>query len=165
MSGPLQRSFARLFADVDTTMFVVTARGPDGEQAGCLIGFATQASVDPPRFLACISRKNHTYKVACQTDTLVVHFVDEDAGDLAELFGGETGDAIDKFARVAWRHGPENVPVLERLQTWFAGRVLERIRLGDHDGFLLEPVVVSARRDAQPLRFHRARRIAPGHAP
>ena len=33
--------------------------------------------------------------------------------DLAELFGGETGDEVDKFARTAWRdvHG---VPILDR---------------------------------------------------
>jgi flavin reductase (DIM6/NTAB) family NADH-FMN oxidoreductase RutF len=164
MATSMQTTFARLFADVDTTMFIVTARGA-GELAGCLIGFATQASIDPPRFLACISRANHTYRVACQARTLVVHFVDEDAEDLAKLFGGETGDEVDKFAQVAWRRGPDGAPVLERLQTWFAGRVVDRIPFGDHDGFLLDPVEGAARSGAQPLRFHRARRIPPGHAP
>lgn len=164
MATSMQTTFARLFADVDTTMFIVTAHG-GGERSGCLIGFATQASIDPPRFLACISRKNHTYRVACQSETLVVHFVDHDAGDLAELFGGESGDELDKFARVEWRAGPGGAPVLERLPTWFAGRVVERIRLGDHDGFLLEPVAGAVRSGTAPLRFHRARRIAPGHAP
>ncbi|HST38240.1 MAG TPA: flavin reductase family protein [Conexibacter sp.] len=164
MPEPLQRTFARLFADADTAMYIVTAEA-GGERAGCLIGFATQASIAPPRFLACLSRKNHTYKVASQAETLIVHFVDEDSGDLAELFGGSTGDEVDKFAQVAWRRGPRGAPRLERLETWFAGRVLERIALGDHVGFLLEPIDGSVHLGAEPFRFHRARVIEPGHAP
>jgi flavin reductase (DIM6/NTAB) family NADH-FMN oxidoreductase RutF len=164
MSGSHQQTFAQLFAEVDTAMYIVTAEG-GGERSGCLIGFATQASINPPRFLACLSRKNHTYKVACQTDTLIVHCVDEDAGDLAELFGGTSGDEVDKFAAVAWRRGPHGAPLLERLETWFAGRVVERIPLGDHTGFLLEPIDGAVHRSARPLRFHRARVIEPGHAP
>ncbi len=160
----LQTTFARLYADVDATMLIVTCAAA-GERAGCLIGFATQASIDPPRFLACISRKNRTFRIASQASTLIVHLVDEQASDLAELFGGSSGDEVDKFAQVEWRRGPGGAPLLERLPTWFAGRVLERIPLGDHTGFLLEPIEGAARRGEQPLRFHRARRIAPGHAP
>lgn len=160
----LQTTFARLYADVDATMLIVTCAA-GGERSGCLVGFATQTSIHPPRFLACISRRNHTYRVARQAETLIVHLVDEQAADLAELFGGVSGDAADKFAQVAWRHGPGGAPLLERLPTWFAGRVLERIPLGDHTGFLLEPIEGAARRGEAPLRFHRARRIAPGHAP
>jgi hypothetical protein len=43
------------------------------------------------------------------------------------------------------------------------GRVLERRPLGDHVGFLLEPVAVGHEREGPPLRFHRARRIQAGH--
>ncbi|MDO8188770.1 flavin reductase family protein [Conexibacter sp. JD483] len=160
----LQTTFAQLYAEVDATMLIVTCAA-GGERAGCLVGFSTQTSIDPPRFLACISRENHTFRVAAQAQTLLVHLVDEQAADLAELFGGESGDSVDKFARVAWRPGPGGAPLLERLPTWFAGRVLERIALGDHSGFLLEPIEGAAGRGEQPLRFHRARAIRPGHAP
>ncbi len=59
------------------------------------MGFATQCSIDPPRFLVCLSKANHTYRVAHEADTLGVHFVPTDAESLAELFGGETGDRVD----------------------------------------------------------------------
>lgn len=160
----LQTTFARLYAEVDATMLIVTCEAA-GERAGCLVGFATQTSIDPPRFLVCISRRNRTFRIASQARTLIVHLVDERAADLAELFGGESGDEIDKFAQVASRRGPGGAPRLERLPSWFAGRVLERIPLGDHTGFLLEPIEGAAHRGDDPLRFHRARRIAPGHAP
>ena len=155
-------SFHRLMGTLDYPMFIVTAAA-DGEASGCLVGFATQASIDPPRFLVGLSDKNRTYRVASHADTLVVHFVPADAEALVELFGGETGDEVDKFARVDWRPGPGGAPVLEACANWFAGRVLERHRFGDHVGFLLEPVHAQTGADQAEFTFHRARRVDPGH--
>lgn len=137
----------------------------DGERGGCLIGFASQVSIHPPRFLACLSVKNRTYRLAADADTLVVHPVPEEAEELALLFGGETGDEIDKFSRCDWTPGPDGAPVLAELDTWFAGHVLERIDFGDHVGFLLEPIVVSHQDTQEPFTFRRGRWIDPGHEP
>ena len=156
--------FDRLMASLDYPMFIVTAAA-GGERAGCLVGFATQASIHPPRFLVGLSDKNRTHRVACAADELVVHLVPEDAADLAELFGGETGDEVDKFAQVDWRPRPGGAPVLERCENWFAGRVLERSSFGDHTGFLLEPLDAHVGADQEEITFHRAKRIDPGHQP
>ena len=154
--------FDGLMGTLDYPMFIVTAR--DGDQrAGCLIGFGSQASIHPPRFLACLSDKNHTYRVARTTEHLAVHFVPAHAEALAELFGGETGDEVDKFARCAWHDGPHGLPILDECENWFAGRVLDRFVLGDHVGFLLEPVAVHHGTAGRQFTFHRAKRIEPGH--
>jgi flavin reductase (DIM6/NTAB) family NADH-FMN oxidoreductase RutF len=155
-------AFEGVVGDLEYPMFIVTARAPDGEPLGCLVGFTTQASIDPPRFLACLSHKNRTYRRGRDASMLGVHAVPAAAPDLAELFGGETGDEVDKFARVAWHPGPGGVPVLERCENWFAGRVLARFDAGDHDAFLLEPVAGGAGDEAE-FSFHRAKRIDPGH--
>jgi flavin reductase (DIM6/NTAB) family NADH-FMN oxidoreductase RutF len=155
-------TFNALVGDLDYPMFIVTTSA-GGERAGCLVGFATQTSIDPSRFLVCLSRSNHTYRVARRARTLAVHWVPADAAELAELFGGETGDAVDKFARVAWHPGPGEAPILEDCPSWFAGRILERFDAGDHVAFLLEPVAAHRDANADELSFHRARRIAPGH--
>jgi flavin reductase (DIM6/NTAB) family NADH-FMN oxidoreductase RutF len=155
--------FAALVASLDYPLFIVTAAAGD-EQAGCLIGFATQASIRPSRFLACLSKKNRTFEVAQKTDHLVVHVVGEANRELAELFGGETGDEVDKFASVRWHPGPGGAPVLEDCERWFAGRVLDRVDLGDHVGFLLEPVTAGVEAaDGDLLTFQDARDIDPGH--
>jgi flavin reductase (DIM6/NTAB) family NADH-FMN oxidoreductase RutF len=156
-------SFERLVGTLDYPMYIVTAAA-GGERDGCLVGFATQASIDPARFLVCLSDKNRTYRVARDAEALGVHLLAADQEELAELFGGETGDEVDKLDRVAWRPGPGGAPVLEDCANWFAGRVLERIPFGDHVGFLLEPVEAHAGDpDQEQLTFHRARRIDPGH--
>ena len=114
-------TFDALMGELDYPMFIVTvAHG--GERSGCLVGFATQCSIDPPRFLVCLSKANHTYRVARHAELLAVHFVPADAEPLAELFGGETGDRVDKFARCEWHPGPGGVPLLADCPNRFVGR-------------------------------------------
>jgi flavin reductase (DIM6/NTAB) family NADH-FMN oxidoreductase RutF len=48
-------TFSDLLGELDYPMFIVTVAA-GGERNGCLIGFATQSSIDPPRFLAVISK-------------------------------------------------------------------------------------------------------------
>ena len=151
--------FEGIVGDLEYPMFIVTAPGP----LGCLVGFTTQASIDPPRFIVCLSHKNRTFREGKDAPALGVHAVPAEADDLAQLFGGETGDQIDKFARTPWREGPLGVPILDRCENWFAGRVLSRFDAGDHDAFLLEPVAAEKATAEDEFTFHRAKRIDPGH--
>ena len=155
-------AFAAFAARLDEPVYIVTVAHA-GTRAGCLIGFGEQVSIDPPRFLACLSDKNHTYRVAARgAGHLGVHLIPADRPDLAALFGGETGDEVDKFTRCAWHEGPHGVPLLDECGNWFVGRVLTRVDAGDHDAFLLEPVAAEAEPQAD-FTFHRAKRIVPGH--
>ena len=155
--------FERLVATLDYPVYVVTTSVRD-ERSGCLIGFATQCSIRPPRFLACISKKNHTLGVARRASTLAVHVVEDKDRDIADLFGGETGDEVDKFARVRW-HTAHGVPILDACERWFAGSVLQQIDFGDHVGFLLEPIDTAQHAVSEQLTFQKARDIEPGHEP
>lgn len=151
-------------AGFDYPMFVVTTVDPGtGARAGCLVGFATQTSIEPFRFLVCISRRNRTYRVAQEATVLAVHVLDEEQQDLAALFGERTGDEVDKFARCSWRPGPEGVPLLTAARRHLVGRVLERTELGDHVGFLLDPVDVKAEAETVPLTFRSLPAMEPGH--
>ena len=154
--------FESLVGELEYPMLIVTTASGD-ERAGCLVGFATQTSIDPGRFLVCLSKRNRTYRLAGDAEVLVVHFLPRDREDLAELFGGETGDETDKFARCEWRPGPGGAPVVDGCANWFAGRILERLDLGDHTGFLLDPIEAERGEELRPFPFHRARRIDPGH--
>ena len=161
---PERSDFEQLMAQLDYSLFIVTAASGE-ERSGCLVGFASQVSIHPPRFLVCVSVKNHTFQVVKRAQVLVVHFVPEQAEELAVLFGGETGDEVDKFSRCSWREGPDGAPVLSKLEDWFAGRILERHDFGDHHGFLLEPIQGEAHRSGASLTFRRAKWIEPGHEP
>lgn len=133
--------FSALMDHVDFPMwFVTTSNGHD--RAGCMVGFTTQASISPPRFLVGLSRANHTTRVAAGATHVAVHLLRRDSLDLAHLFGEQTGDRTDKFAQCRWSLGPHDLPVLDDAAAWFVGRVVHRFDLGDHIGFLLDPVAV-----------------------
>src|SRR5689334_3913578 len=98
-------TFTKIAGSLDYPMLVATATAA-GERAGCLVGFYTQASIDPARFLVCLSNKNHTFRVARRADALAVHVLPAQAEELARLFGGHTGDEVDKFSQCRWHAGP-----------------------------------------------------------
>ncbi|MFI8103858.1 flavin reductase family protein [Streptomyces sp. NPDC086023] len=153
------------FADrLDGPVYVVTVAA-GRERAGCLVGFASQCSIHPPRFMVWLSTLNHTYRVARRASHLAVHLLGPDQRPLAELFGGETGDEVDKFTRVAWRPGTGGSPLLTGAHAWFEGRIEARVDGGDHIGHLLAPAEVSPPAAAGPgvLTYHDVKDIDPGH--
>ena len=160
---PLTTEEFDAFVDgLDYPMFVVTTNDGD-ELSGCLVGFATQTSIDPPRFLVCLSEKNHTLRVALRAEWLAVHVLEEGQRGLAELFGGETGDQVDKLAACSWHRGPGGVPVLDDCGAYVVGRILEHRPLGDHVGFLLEPIAADGDDVTDPLTLQDAEDVDPGH--
>ena len=154
--------FDAFVAGLDYPMFVVTTVR-EGERAGCLVGFTTQASIAPPRMLVCLSTANHTYRVARDADLLAVHVLDRTEHELAELFGGRTGDEIDKFDRCRWRPGPDGLPLLEDCPRRLVGRVLSRQEYGDHVGFLLAPLSLEGVERTVALDYNQAEDIDAGH--
>jgi flavin reductase (DIM6/NTAB) family NADH-FMN oxidoreductase RutF len=142
--------FDRLAGLLNYTMFVVTTAAA-GHASGCLVGFATQTSLKPPRFLVGLSRRNHTYGVALRAQHLAIHIVARRDIGLARLFGSQTGDEIDKFERCSWHSGPEGMPILDDAVAWFVGKTLDRLDIGDHLGYLLEPVAGHAPEHADDL--------------
>jgi flavin reductase (DIM6/NTAB) family NADH-FMN oxidoreductase RutF len=159
----MTEAFEKLVSLLDYPMFVVTTRA-GGQSAGCLVGFASQVSIHPHRFLVGLSKRNRTYRVAETTDHLAVHLLERRHCELARLFGSETGDSVDKFARCAWHSGPSGLPILDDAAGWFVGAVLNRYDVGDHVGFLLEPVAGDApEKFEQLVTFSDVRDLEPGH--
>ncbi|MBB1245588.1 flavin reductase [Streptomyces durbertensis] len=132
---------------LDYPVYVVTARSAAGEPAGCLVGFASQCSLEPVRFTVWLSRLNHTHEVARTATHLAAHLLAPGQERLAELFGGRSGDEVDKFDGLPWRPGTGGAPILLQSPAWFVGRVLDRFDGGDHEAFLLDPVECGGRPD------------------
>ncbi|MDH6580477.1 flavin reductase [Kitasatospora sp. MAP5-34] len=61
-------------ARLDYPVLVVTAAA-DGARAGCLVGFGSQCSIDPPRFTVWLSKANRTFRVAKRAEFPVVHLL------------------------------------------------------------------------------------------
>ena len=157
----VQRTVEELAGRLDYPMFIVTTVAGE-RQAGCLVGFCTQCSVDPARFAVFISNKNFTHAVALEASALAVHVVPREREDLARLFGEETGHSTDKFAHCGWEPGPLGVPLLRSCRDRFVARIVDRVETGDHMGFIVEPVAAEAQGETF-LPFSVADRFEPGH--
>jgi flavin reductase (DIM6/NTAB) family NADH-FMN oxidoreductase RutF len=171
VTSSIEDGFDALTSALDAAVVVVTAAAPGGsERAGCLVGFHSQCSIEPRLYAVWLSKLNHTYRVALVAEYVAVHPLGAGDRDLAELFGGRTGDEIDKFGRCDWRPGPGGVPLLTGRS---GGRlVLRRTALhhvgGDHACLVGEPVLAEPPdRDAPggftPLRLASAGKVQPGH--
>jgi flavin reductase (DIM6/NTAB) family NADH-FMN oxidoreductase RutF len=143
MAEPGTEAFEKLVGLLNYPMFVVTTQ-VDGVAAGCLVGFASQASIHPPRFLVGLSTKNHTFRVAANATHLAVHLFDREHLDVVELFGG--------------------IPILDDAAAWFVRKILDRFSLGDHVGHLLEPVDGDPPHELERwVSFGDVRDLRPGH--
>ncbi|MCU1456300.1 MAG: hrb [Actinomycetia bacterium] len=158
-----QRPFHAIVANIDYSMMIVTVS--DGrERAGCLVGFGAQCSIDPARFFVCISKRNHTARVAEHAPVFGIHFPRVGDMALARLFGEATGDEIDKFEHCTWSEGPEGVPVLDGLD-WFPGEVMQHVDSGDHVGYLVDVLDGGSSEHAHEpaLTFQMVHDFHPGH--
>ncbi len=151
------------FERVDYPFYVVTARAADAEMSGCLAGFVTQCSIDPPNFLVCVSKINHTFPVAERSSGMGLHFLGGDQVDLARIFGEETGDLVDKFAAVDWRLGSTGAPLLVDSAVSMEGQILGHFSVGDHEAFLMRAVRAVTGGHAGLLTFRSTPRLHPGH--
>jgi flavin reductase (DIM6/NTAB) family NADH-FMN oxidoreductase RutF len=156
-------AFTDLMASLDTPMSVVTTAVGEA-RAGCLVGFQAQSSIRPARFVVWLSKANHTYRLVMHAEHLAVHFLTTDDRDLAELFGTETGDEVDKFARCDWRPGRSGVPLLDRCPNRV---VLARHVIldegGDHICLVGRALDVAGAGRFTPLRLGAVNDLRPGH--
>lgn len=152
-----------LMGSVDTPLIVVTTSA-EGERAGCLVGFHSQASIDPEHYCFWLSKANHTYRVALRSDHFAVHFLTTADRELARHFGSLSGSDTDKFAGRDFTVTEDGVPLLADLPN----RVLvERIAMLDDGG---DHVCLTARVDSvevaggfTALRPSQLGDLTPGH--
>lgn len=153
----------QLTSNLDAPLVVVTATN-GRQRGGCVVGFHSQCSVEPGRFAIWLSKANHTFRVGWQADRFAVHFLTEADHDIAELFGTNTGDEIDKFALSQWHPGQGDVPLLDACPNRFVGRRIALLDEGsDHVCIVLEPIEISVAGPFRPLRHSQVQDLDPGH--
>ena len=157
-------AFDTLMASIDAPLVVVTTAA-ESEQAGCLVGFHAQSSIDREQYCLWLSKANHTYRTSLRSAHFAVHFLTDADLEMAERFGTQTGDETDKFAGLDVEIDAHGVPLITALPNRI---LLDRLATLDDGG---DHVCVSCRvRDAQtagrftPLRVSDAQHLDPGHA-
>lgn len=131
----------------------------DGERSGCLVGFHSQCSINPLRYCVWLSRENHTYRVTRLARRLSIVVLSPEDRRLAELFGGETGDDLDKWTLME-REG------LRLPEAMLEGNITEIFDVAefDHVAFIVRPdAAESEEQDAAALRVSDLAGLTAGH--
>jgi flavin reductase (DIM6/NTAB) family NADH-FMN oxidoreductase RutF len=158
-------SFASIVASTDPALIIVTAAAGE-ERAGCLVEFHSQSSMEPPRYCIWLSKANYTYRVALHATHLAIHFVTSADLALAELFGTQTGDEVDKFAGLPVSRGAGRTPVLDQCPNRMVARRTALLdEGGDHVCMVSEPVEARSDGPFRPLRVSHAPHLVAGHGP
>ena len=143
-------------------LIVTTAVGE--EQAGCLVGFHSQCSIEPDRYAVWLSKANHTCQLALRATHLGLHFLRHDQLDLAEIFGTMCSDEVNKFTLAGSRVGPFDVPIIDACNDRVIARRTAFLEEGsDHICFVLEPVEACSGPRTRPLRLDEVVNLVPGH--
>lgn len=162
--GVAAAALSALVSRADYPMYVITVS--DGnETSACLAGFVTQCSILPARMLVCISKENHTARVALAAPALGVHLLGSDQEEAAALFGEATGDRTDKLAHVGWHLGQTGAPILDECAAWVEGTVGRRLDVGDHVAHVVDPVAGGGGGASGQLQYGRVRDLRAGHPP
>src|SRR5699024_4221197 len=148
----------------DPPLIVVTTAA-EGERAGCLVGFHSQASIGPQRYCFWLSKANHTYRVALRSETFVVHFLTTADRELARHFGSLSGSETDKFAGLDITVTEAGVPLIADLPNRIT---VERIAMlddgGDHVCTTARVLAAESAGDFTPLRPSHVADLSPGHS-
>lgn len=152
-----------LMESVDSPLIVVTTSA-EGERAGCLVGFHSQASIDPVQYCFWLSKANHTYRVALRADHFAVHFPTTADRELARYFGSRSGSDTDKFAGLDFTVTEDGVPLLADLPNRL---LVERVAMlddgGDHVCTTARVASVEVADGFTPLRPSQLGDLTPGH--
>ena len=156
-------AFGTLMASTDPPLIVLTTAAED-EQAGCLVGFHAQSSIEPQHYCVWLSKANHTYRVGLRAKHFAVHFLTTEDLEVAERFGTVSGEDTDKFAGIDVDLDENGVPLLRACPNRMT---LERIAVLDDgsDHVCLTTRVCSAETGGsfEPLRVSSATHLDPGH--
>ena len=152
-----------LMGSVDSPLIVVTTSA-EGERAGCLVGFHSQASIDPEHYCFWLSKANHTYRVALRSESFAVHFLTDVDRESARHFGSLSGMETDKFAGLDFTVTEDGVPLLADLPNRL---IVERITMlddgSDHVCLTAGVLATEFGQSFTPLRPSQLGDLSPGH--
>jgi flavin reductase (DIM6/NTAB) family NADH-FMN oxidoreductase RutF len=152
-----------LMGSVDSPLIVVTTSA-EGERAGCLVGFHSQASIDPKHYCVWLSKANHTYRVALRSDHFAVHFLTTADHELARHFGSRSGSDTDKFSGLDFTVAQDGAPLLADLPNRL---LVERVAMlddgGDHVCLTARVLATEFADRFTPLRPSQLGDLTPGH--
>lgn len=121
---------------------VVVVTAATDRPAGFTATSFTSVSLRPPLVSFCVDAAASVWAVLATATHVGIHLLADDQESLARCFATS---GIDRFAApTRWRTGHRGVPILDEVGAVLVCRVERRVRLGDHQLIVAQPVRASA---------------------
>jgi flavin reductase (DIM6/NTAB) family NADH-FMN oxidoreductase RutF len=120
------------FAQVASSVSVVTTVTDDDVPVGATVGSLTSVSLDPPLVLVCLSSTMFLPTAIARRGRFAVSVLSAGERDMAERFAGLTPGVRDRFEGVAARRDRSGMPVLPGSVAWLGCELWATYDGGDH---------------------------------
>ncbi|MCX6502320.1 MAG: flavin reductase family protein [Microbacterium sp.] len=139
--------FKALFRGHPGGVAVITAEGPDGPVALTATSVSS-VSVDPPLLIFSVSALSSATPAILAADTIVVHLLDGEDLDVAQL---AATSGIDRFAdRTRWSRLVTGEPVYHGVRAWVRCSIVERMNAGGSTVIAAHALQSDIARDVEP---------------
>ncbi len=130
---------------------VITVRDAAGRDHGMTVSAFSSLSLDPPLVLVCVGHDASMAPALREATHVGVNILAHEQEALSRRFAGKYDD---RFDGIGYTHAASGVAVLDDVLAWIDGRIVSRVRAGDHDIVVLE-VEGADVRDGRPLLYYR----------
>lgn len=124
-------------------LYVLTAKGADGQVAGATINWVTQVSFAPPLIVAGVKADSGAHAIVDQTKEFVLNVIGKGGNGMAFAFFKPAVLDGNKVSGEPFTLGNTvKAPVLENCPAHVECRVVDAVKRGDHTAFIAEVVDV-----------------------
>lgn len=156
MQAKARTDYRRALAQFATGVTIVTTRATDGTPTGLTVNSFNSVSLEPPLVLWSLALKASSLEAFRACRYYAVNVLAAGQLDAAKTFADSKAD---RFAKVAWRDGPFDMPVVDGAVASLIVSNRSQYLEGDHVIFVGEVVTYDAP-GGPPLVFHDGRYIA-----
>jgi flavin reductase (DIM6/NTAB) family NADH-FMN oxidoreductase RutF len=144
----MKEEWIRALGAMTYGIYVLTSSHEDKINA-MIASWVSQVSYDPLLIMVAVHTHRYSHQLIDQGGCLALHVLARNQADLLKRFKGSDPQA--KFAALQWQRGKTGCPILADCIAYFEGRVVDRLRPGNHTLFIAEVVAAGLMGEGHPL--------------
>jgi flavin reductase (DIM6/NTAB) family NADH-FMN oxidoreductase RutF len=134
----MSEQIATMLGKIPSGVFVLSARGPQGEETGMLASWVQQSGFEPPSVTVAVNKKRYLNDWLEPSAPVALSVVGEDAKPWFSHFGKGFDPGEPAFEGLTIERTPSGLPVLADALGWLEGTVTGTVDAGDHTIYVLQ---------------------------
>lgn len=151
MKGRKDKTLHEVLRQFPYAIYIVGARGKDGEMNALVASWVTQCSFFPPLILAAIRKDTLTCRLIEQGKVFSINLIDKSQKRLARLLVKPSDQVGDKLGKVAHVEEDTGAPILRKAFAYAECKVRKIYEPGDHAVIIGEVVHSGVHGQGDPL--------------